>query len=214
MSANNFDDSSSSDTPEGEYTVEAIVKHRQRRNGSYEFFIKWKGYSSDENTWEPLENLAGSQALLDEYWEKIGTTPPDKNESFKSKEDKPKKMKKTKTKKSSEKQGKKESSKEIEKKKETTSYKAATQKETEEPSSQPKSQPKQEEITEISFIKPVPTSFEIIGVFRNSDNELVFGVIENGKRIILNNDIMKKKHLNELIAYYESNIELIEPKKH
>ncbi|KAK1738979.1 hypothetical protein QTG54_010295 [Skeletonema marinoi] len=38
------------------YEVEAVVGHRLR-DGNEEYLIKWKGYSEDENTWEPTHNL-------------------------------------------------------------------------------------------------------------------------------------------------------------
>jgi len=41
---------------EEEYEVERIVGCR-KKNGRIEYLIKWKGYSSDENTWEPEANL-------------------------------------------------------------------------------------------------------------------------------------------------------------
>ena len=38
------------------FLVENIVGHRKSRKG-IEFLVKWQGYPSSENTWEPRENL-------------------------------------------------------------------------------------------------------------------------------------------------------------
>ena len=51
---------------EEEYEVEAILNHRQYR-GKRQYLIKWKGYPSSENTWEPQTNLERSEQLLKEY---------------------------------------------------------------------------------------------------------------------------------------------------
>lgn len=42
---------------EEEYVVEKILKHRTTKKGTTEYFLKWKGFPDEENTWEPAENL-------------------------------------------------------------------------------------------------------------------------------------------------------------
>ncbi|KNC98040.1 uncharacterized protein SPPG_09377 [Spizellomyces punctatus DAOM BR117] len=56
-----------SDTPEGEFKVEAIVDHRTRC-GKHQFRIHWAGYPPHEDTWEPEEALTEASKALEEYW--------------------------------------------------------------------------------------------------------------------------------------------------
>ena len=52
---------------EPEYEVEAILSHRRRGKG-YWYLIKWKGYSTGNNTWEPEQHLKPhAAALLKQY---------------------------------------------------------------------------------------------------------------------------------------------------
>ncbi|KAF8078395.1 hypothetical protein FPV67DRAFT_1403111, partial [Lyophyllum atratum] len=43
----------------------------------WEYYVKWAGYKSKYNTWEPEENVAGCQRLLASFWEHIGTDNAD-----------------------------------------------------------------------------------------------------------------------------------------
>ncbi|KAI4150430.1 MAG: hypothetical protein LQ340_004079 [Diploschistes diacapsis] len=56
------------------YVVEKILEHVVDK-GTVLYQVKWQGYPSDENTWEPEENLVGAKDILDAYFEKIGGRP-------------------------------------------------------------------------------------------------------------------------------------------
>jgi hypothetical protein len=49
------------------YTVEKIVNHRGV-GAQQRFLIKWQGFPTSENTWEPPSNLLTCQKLLSAYW--------------------------------------------------------------------------------------------------------------------------------------------------
>ncbi|KAF8753430.1 hypothetical protein RHS01_06872 [Rhizoctonia solani] len=51
---------------EEEYKVEGITDAKER-NGEWFFRVKWKGYRSEENTWEPQENLKNAKKILEKY---------------------------------------------------------------------------------------------------------------------------------------------------
>ena len=49
-----------------EYEIDTILAHKQKGKQRL-YLIKWKGYGSNENTWEPEENLENSNETLKEY---------------------------------------------------------------------------------------------------------------------------------------------------
>jgi len=58
---------------EEEYVVEQVIKHKITKKNKVEFFLKWKGFGSEDNTWEPAENL-NCPELIDSYLKEL----PDK----------------------------------------------------------------------------------------------------------------------------------------
>ena len=55
-------------TPEGEeeYIVERILDSK-KVGQQIEYYVKWKGYGPEENTWEPKAHLANAPEKLAEF---------------------------------------------------------------------------------------------------------------------------------------------------
>ena len=51
---------------EEEWEVEAIVGHKLYR-GKWRFLVKWKGYPTSDNSWEPAEHLDNATDILQAY---------------------------------------------------------------------------------------------------------------------------------------------------
>lgn len=49
---------------EGVYRVERILRKRSVR-GKVEYYVKWEGYTDDDNTWEPAKNILCRQLIRD-----------------------------------------------------------------------------------------------------------------------------------------------------
>lgn len=54
------------DNTEQEYEVKQILDHKRVSRKPY-YLVKWKGYDTSENTWEPIENLTGYHQLVQQY---------------------------------------------------------------------------------------------------------------------------------------------------
>ncbi|KAJ7456662.1 hypothetical protein FB451DRAFT_1276767 [Mycena latifolia] len=59
------------------FTVEVLTKARVGDDGGWEYRVKWAGYGSDEDTWEPEECVAGCARLLSSFWFEIGVDDGD-----------------------------------------------------------------------------------------------------------------------------------------
>ena len=45
--------------------IEKIVDKRVDSDGQVEYFVKWKGYGDEENTWLPIENIDAEEMIKD-----------------------------------------------------------------------------------------------------------------------------------------------------
>jgi hypothetical protein len=48
------------------YEVEAIVSKKAIKRKTF-YLVKWQGYPSSENTWEPIENLENVKWMVDDF---------------------------------------------------------------------------------------------------------------------------------------------------
>ncbi|TRZ25291.1 hypothetical protein HGM15179_001788, partial [Zosterops borbonicus] len=49
------------------WKVERIVDKRKNKKGKWEYLIRWKGYGSNEDTWEPEHHLLHCEEFIDEF---------------------------------------------------------------------------------------------------------------------------------------------------
>ncbi|XP_041839642.1 chromodomain Y-like protein 2 [Melanotaenia boesemani] len=49
------------------YEVERIVDKRRNKKGKWEYLIRWKGYGSKEDTWEPEHHLLHCEDFIDQF---------------------------------------------------------------------------------------------------------------------------------------------------
>ncbi|KAG1716344.1 hypothetical protein ID866_828 [Astraeus odoratus] len=65
------------DEDEEVYHVEVITKARVSDDGDWEYLVKWAGYGSDADSWEPAENVKQCDRLLRSFWKHVGTDDND-----------------------------------------------------------------------------------------------------------------------------------------
>lgn len=55
---------------EEEYEIEAIIDHKrgQVHAGRMSYYVKWKGYDENENSWVDEKDAEGAKDMIDEYW--------------------------------------------------------------------------------------------------------------------------------------------------
>ena len=56
-----------------EYEIERIL-HHQGNPSNRSFLIRWKGFSTEEDSWEPERNLKHAKSTLEEYKRQHPTT--------------------------------------------------------------------------------------------------------------------------------------------
>ncbi|KAF8746326.1 hypothetical protein AX14_000109 [Amanita brunnescens Koide BX004] len=82
-------DSSSAEEDGGSaYDLTKKKKRRGTPEAKWQYYVKWAGYDSDADSWEPEENVAGCQRLLTSFWEHIGVDDKDYNVGYIAEADK------------------------------------------------------------------------------------------------------------------------------
>ena len=44
-----------------------LLDRRHSRGGRLEYLVRWKGYGAHEDTWEPVDNLANAQKMIEAF---------------------------------------------------------------------------------------------------------------------------------------------------
>lgn len=57
-----------------EYEVEEVLDSRMNR-GKLEYLVKWKGYTEEDNTWEPPSNMTNAQEEVDKFHTRYPSAP-------------------------------------------------------------------------------------------------------------------------------------------
>mmetsp|Transcript_22854 Transcript_22854/g.23802 ORF Transcript_22854/g.23802 Transcript_22854/m.23802 type:complete len:240 (-) Transcript_22854:82-801(-) len=68
------------ETLPGTYIVEKILNKRTKK-GKAEYFVKWEGYSDNDNTWEPISHLLNVKYLITDFEESLKSRKSVKIES-------------------------------------------------------------------------------------------------------------------------------------
>jgi len=59
---------------ESEYEVDEILDSRLRRN-KLQFLVKWKGYTDENNSWEPEENCSNARDAIVQFYANYPNAP-------------------------------------------------------------------------------------------------------------------------------------------
>lgn len=57
------------------YEIDSIIAHKKEPNGTYLYKVRWKGYTAEDDTWEPYEHF-NSTDVITSYWERLGVDCP------------------------------------------------------------------------------------------------------------------------------------------